>query len=166
MLYKKSSILLEFLLSLFLSPRMPFNWKTPFGYLIALLSETAAMLSAHFMILPIVCFVVGSYCLSISIFKDITKSDFHILSDKISNGNHIEMNELMYNFMQKFSQVKQLSWFILSFHRPINAKFSFILRIIIAFNNIFNVLIVNLFIWSLLIISKCLFSLQSQLLVK
>lgn len=90
--------------------RTPFNWKTPFGYLILLSFVCSSVLSMAFCMLPIACFVIGSYLLMISIIKDITKNDFRILSDGISNENFLGMSRQFCSLMQKFSQLKQLSW--------------------------------------------------------
>lgn len=89
--------------------RLPFNEQTPFGYLIALLYGFLTILSTVFCILPIVCFVIGSNLLITSFIKDITKNDFPILRDKISNGYHNELNAQFCGFMRNFSEIKQLS---------------------------------------------------------
>lgn len=96
--------------------RLPFNWRTPFGYSIAILLEWAAVLSITYSILPIMCFAIGSFYLATSFIQSITASDFRILEEKISNGMHLGLSGQFCSFMQEFSTIKQLSLFTYIFH--------------------------------------------------
>lgn len=89
--------------------RLPFNWKTPFGYLAFLFCASSSLLSILYCMLPIACFTVGTFFLVTSFIKDIAKNDFLNLSYEISNDIHFGMKEQLCNFMQSFSEIKQLS---------------------------------------------------------
>lgn len=95
--------------------RLTFDWKTPLGYLIAVLLELASTTFASFIILPIVCLVIGSCHLITSFIRTITKNDFHILNDRISNEVHLGMNAQICSFMRDFSEIKQLNSTFLSY---------------------------------------------------
>lgn len=89
--------------------RTPFSWKTPVGYLVLLLAIFSSVLSMAFCTHPIACFAIGSYLLVTSFVKDIKNNDFRILTDKISNKNHLGMSAQLCSFMKDFSEIKQLS---------------------------------------------------------
>lgn len=69
----------------------------------------ATIESVAFSALPIMIFAFGSYFLMITFVNDIKQNEFRILSAKMPNGKHMEMNELMCSLMRIFSEFKQLS---------------------------------------------------------
>lgn len=89
--------------------RFPFNWKTPFGYLIAELSETASYLSIVLCRIPILCFFWGSCGLFCLFIRDIT-SDLELLNvGGASDQSRKKRQERFGKIIQLHSDVKQLS---------------------------------------------------------
>lgn len=150
--------------------RLPFNWKTPFGYLTLFLLTFFPLYSMTLCLIPIVCFASGSYYLISSFIRDITENDFPVLSENISSGNHMETTKQFCRFMQNFSEIKQLSYELAAhvhFKKRWNLTSTIIsFRMIKAFNDIYLVLINYLFVWTLLVDSTSLFSLQHQIQVE
>lgn len=56
----------------FLKKRLPFDWRTPFGYLIALFIECMAVFSIIQTTIPLTCFFIGSCWILAAFAKDIT----------------------------------------------------------------------------------------------
>lgn len=89
--------------------RLPFNWKTPFGYSVLILFAFLAVLSIGHCIVPIACLIVGSFLLVSSFMKDTIEKNFLSLNEKISNGSHMDISEQFCSLMLAFTEIKQLS---------------------------------------------------------
>lgn len=88
---------------------MPFDWRTPLGYSIALVSESLASYSMVFMGGPSACFFVGSCSLIMGFVKNITNDLSSLSVSAISKKNQKKKLKLrFYNILQDFSDAKQL----------------------------------------------------------
>lgn len=91
----------------FRSKRLTLDWKNPFGYLLALLSEWMAVYSIIQTTIPVTCFFVGSCCWFIAFANDIT-SDLDVLNiGGLSNRAKIKMR--LCNIVRFHLDAKQLS---------------------------------------------------------
>lgn len=88
--------------------RFPFDWRTVIGYLIALLSQCAALLSILISFIPIICILIGSCWLSIVFVKDLINELAHLNTAK-SKRNHPEIRAHFCQIVQSYADAKQLS---------------------------------------------------------
>lgn len=88
--------------------RLPFSWKTPTGFAIAILIESLSCFSVLYSILPTVCFTVGSYLLVVAAIKVIA-NDFQILCSRIATENSKKVKELFIDIISDITDVKKLS---------------------------------------------------------
>lgn len=87
--------------------RLPFSWKTPAGFTIAILIESVSSFCALYSILPIGCFTIGSYLLLAAAIKFIANG-FRVLCKKsIENGKELE--NLFVRVISDVSDLKRLS---------------------------------------------------------
>lgn len=111
--YCRSNIfyIIGFVFSFLLAPRLPFNWKTPFGYLAVSIIFMASTYTSVSSCIPTVCLAVGSGLMGISNATVITSqvTELHELSKK-SQKNAKKMNLLLCEIVQNFSDAIQLSW--------------------------------------------------------
>lgn len=98
-----------FLKKSFFLPRMPFNWKTPFGYCITMLIQSTDVYYSGLCGLPIVCFLIGGCYLLKTIVNDITNDLFRLNTVQKSEKDRINTKILFCNIIQNFSDTKQLS---------------------------------------------------------
>lgn len=89
--------------------RLPFNWQTPLGYLIAMYAQSLAVYYT------LVCAtlnlgLLGGLCwLFISFVEEISQ-DLSILNvDKLAKQNHQDLLKSYSNIVQTYEDVKQLS---------------------------------------------------------
>lgn len=89
--------------------RLPFNWRTPFGYLIAF---SIQYVTVHNMAQIFACYVnffFGLYQMLMSLVEDI-KSELTILCEPADTNNHpIDVKQKLSEFIEFHSEVKQLS---------------------------------------------------------
>lgn len=101
-----TNIILTHVKSLF---RLPFNWKTPFGYAIALGGFFAALVGTLFEGSATMSFKVGSCWMIITFVKDL-KNDLTLLTaTDMHNINYGQLKEHFCNVMRQFCVLKQLS---------------------------------------------------------
>lgn len=88
--------------------RMPFDWRTPLGYLIVLALESFVVSSIGFTNMPLICFIVGSCWLINSLVKDIAND---LIDFNVSKKNEVRMKakENLCYIVQNFADIKQLS---------------------------------------------------------
>lgn len=88
--------------------RMPFDWRTPLGYLIVLALESFVVSSIGFTNMPLICFIVGSCWLINSLVKDIAND---LIDFNVSKKNEVRMKakENLCHIVQNFADIKQLS---------------------------------------------------------
>lgn len=94
--------------------RLPFDWRTPFGYLVTLAAEYTSINSAVFGFTPIISFFIGSGWFAIWIVKDIT-SDLAALKDQqvSTKRRQKELKKKFYYIVRFYSDARELS----AFHR-------------------------------------------------
>lgn len=90
--------------------RLPFNWRTPLGYIITLAAEYTSINSAVFGFTPIISFFIGSGWFAIWIVKDIT-NDLSALKVKkaSSNKQKRELKEKFCYIVRFYSDARELS---------------------------------------------------------
>lgn len=91
--------------------RLPFNWKTPFGYFCAFLLACIVTYAILYTILPVICIGIGTCVLMVPFLKD-ALNNFHISDDK----NGTEIKKIFYSVVEDFLDLKQLSEFCV--HTP------------------------------------------------
>lgn len=89
--------------------RLPFDWKTPIGYLFALAAESVSAHSALFCFTPIISFFVGSAWLIICSLEDISNDLTELNGSKTSNKNPDEVKEHFCHVIRFYSDARQLS---------------------------------------------------------
>lgn len=91
--------------------RLPFNWKTPHGYLIALFLESIASFTVGSIIVPPICIVIGSCFLVSSFVNDMAVKMPKLDVKKRPNGKSQEIKKHFCNIIGNISDAKQLSFF-------------------------------------------------------
>lgn len=91
--------------------RLPFNWKTPLGYSIAIAFEGATLHSVTLGFTPIFCIFLGSAWLEIAFIEDIANDLAEVNSSiDASNGNkRRDLTERFCYIIRFYSDAKQLS---------------------------------------------------------
>lgn len=148
---------------------MPFEWRTPYGYLIALTIESIVITCIIFSSFPHICFFIGS-CLSISSFMDDIQNDLTALmltKRGLNRNDERVLKQSLCKIVQDVSDAKELSYEI--FHlfswekiKQIKSIF-FHFSLVNQLNNIYSFHITNACFWSLLTISNTLLMLNLEL---
>lgn len=132
--------------------RVPFNWKTPLGYLLVLAFYGYGMLCVVTLALPTMCLLMGTCWLFVAFAKDLT-NDLHFLNINLpSNSNSLQLRGHLCKLIQLYSDIKELSWIIAACCWVFMAKFSilgpyFRCRFVEKFNLIFEIRIFMYFLW-------------------
>lgn len=96
---------------------MPFEWRSPFGYAVALFLQVADVSTVLYCATLLFAFFIGSCWLCIvfvnDVASDLSLMNFGNASDE-NNGNHSNSDERLmkrrfFNTVQYYSDVKQLS---------------------------------------------------------
>lgn len=86
--------------------RLPFDWKTPFGYFIAVVPQAIDVFCVVFNVPPIIGFMYGSCSLIIAFIEDIT-SEFKALAiNERMKPNFMKMKKRFCNIIQLYTDVK------------------------------------------------------------
>lgn len=91
---------------------MPFNWRTPYGYAIALFLQIVDVSSVLYCATLLFAFFIGSCWLCIVFVNDVANDLSSLDFGNASNGNDSDqmlMRERFFNAVQHYSDVKQLS---------------------------------------------------------
>lgn len=83
--------------------RVPFDWKTPFGYFLILIMQFITCISTTYPCKATICYLVGSFWAIFAIAEDIT-TDFHKLKPK---RRHFTKN--FHKAVEQYTNVKELS---------------------------------------------------------
>lgn len=104
----EASVFWSYLIALLFNERLPFDWRTPFGYLLAYSSQAAGVFCICYNGTPAVGFMIGSSLLFISFIEDLT-TEFQSMSASgpSSNQNGTEVKKNFCNIIQLYSDVKQ-----------------------------------------------------------
>lgn len=91
--------------------RLPYEWKTPFRYLITMIFEFAGFFATVSAVVPTLSFFIGSCWLLTSIAKDIPTdlSFLAVTHDTHSDISLVTIYQRFFTALQCFSDVKQLS---------------------------------------------------------
>lgn len=113
---KINEINFKFILLLLRS--LPFDWKTPCGYLMASIFILTAAAVTLLFVVPISCFVIGFAWIAIAFVKQ-GISNVHNLNEitRNSNANHFLLLHSFGNIVQDFSDIKELSANLASIHQ-------------------------------------------------
>lgn len=101
----KMNVLIEFIRCF----RLPFNWKTPFGYLTTFLIQCSAAYTSICCFIPMKCFIIGCCVLFATFVEDITHDLSLFNTNKsINRGGNGTIRQFC-NIVQFHSNVKELS---------------------------------------------------------
>lgn len=96
--------------------RLPFDWRTPLGYLIAFFFIYASAIVGFMCIIPTICLAISSCWLACSFIDDIATDlkEMNALmkqssSPSSSASNQMEINQLLRSAMFDVSSIKELS---------------------------------------------------------
>lgn len=89
--------------------RLPFNWRTPLGYLVALFAQFTGSFAVLFSALTVFSFLVGSCWLFYTISRDINQDLKCLKCKKSSDGNDRSLKIHFYHIVQVYLDAKQLS---------------------------------------------------------
>lgn len=102
-----SDLFLQILGSIF---RYPFEWRTPIGYLIALLSQSASSFAILYSICPLICFIVGTCWLLIGCSEDISNELPYLNTVKTPRRNgYVELKEHICSIAKLSVNAKEFS---------------------------------------------------------
>lgn len=89
--------------------RWPFDWKTPFGYLMSWLIEFTGTIIVGMIAIPCFNMIVGSCWLLIVIAKDITNDVtlFNNIVKKLEKCVRAETTESFFDIIQNYSDTKE-----------------------------------------------------------
>lgn len=145
--------------------RLPFNWKTPFGFLIAILDQAVA---AYFTLLSTassLCILVGMSWFFIAFIEDIANDLFVLNPIEIPNRSYQELMEDFSHNIRLYSDVKKLIAKINTIwwsNQINNYIMLFFFRFVNDFNMLYRYVIFAFFLWTLTTIASSLIVLQSE----
>lgn len=88
---------------------MPFDWKTPFGYLFAIVPQGIDIFCIVLDVAPVVGFMFGSCMLIIAFVEDITSEFKELSTNESLMESQMEMRKRFGNIIQLYSNIKELS---------------------------------------------------------
>lgn len=88
---------------------MPFDWKTPYGYLIALSLESIVSFTVGSIVIEQISFFIGSNFFIAYFVNDIVAEMPRLNVHKRSDGKNIELKKHLFNIIDDISEAKQLS---------------------------------------------------------
>lgn len=88
---------------------MPFDWKAPFGYVVAWLIEVAAVYTTLTLLYLMVTFIVGTCWTIIDILKDITNDIAQLNAFETSNESRAVTKTHFCCIVKFYSYVRELS---------------------------------------------------------
>lgn len=92
--------------------RLPFDWKNPFGYLIATIFLFVSLFGQFLGIIATVCLSAGFSWLLISFAESITNDvkNLKCKRTRTRNAKFVEMQKQLINIIVDLSNMKQFSW--------------------------------------------------------
>lgn len=161
----KHKFSIEILYSIFFSPRFPFNWQNPIGYIFAAIFEYIVCTYAYLAVFSEVFFGIGCCLFVVTIITKNFESDLKFINKNVtSDPNHVLTLNLVKNFIQNHSMLKKFSIFFAPDFMPfkfINSDFNS--RFIDDFSNLYQIPFVILFVWSLVTICSALLLIQMEI---
>lgn len=100
----------SFVFLLLFQSRLPFKWKTPFGYVVGLGLESLGFLLGAWSISPLLIFFIGSCWLLKSFATEVTNELRYLeVNCKTNHQNKRKLRVAVCNVVQLFADTKQLS---------------------------------------------------------
>lgn len=144
--------------------RLPFNWKSPIGYLMAVIIQFGIVAYEFFVIACTLSLAISAFWFATSATKEIERI-VHSIDDE--NVKHKRSDEILFKefsaFIHIHSVVKQLSWFWWHFHHHSVNKRHIYFRVAHNFSEVFQPIFMILFTWSLVAICGALLMIQMQI---
>lgn len=132
--------------------RVPFNWRTPFGYLLYAVFFIAGGLTISMSATATISFCIGSFMLVISFVEDATNDLTSLNVEENSKSYDIDVKIRFHSAVRAYSDLKELSViFSLIEFKSLKNDF-FFHRFIDEFNIIFKYKILLVFFWNQLTI--------------
>lgn len=92
--------------------RVPFDWRSPFGYIMYLMFYVPGIFCVIYAAVPPICFYAGSCLLFIAFVQDI-EDDLNVLMVKNSDGTHdAKLKAQFFEIVQVYSEVKELGYLV------------------------------------------------------
>lgn len=88
--------------------RLPFDYKTPFGFVLLTLLQFPWSFCLIFSAVPVICFLIGSCWLLVSFVKDIQNELDLLHTTAMSEQGRLNVTERFCNLVLTYSNVKQL----------------------------------------------------------
>lgn len=152
-----------------LTKRLPFNWKTTSGYLIAYVGQVVVSFCTVYLSSPVLSFIIGSCWLFGAFINDIKNDLIAFNGIESTNTNQVEIKKQFCQIVQLYSDVKQLSE--TNKKIPKNSPFLsilratfdvyFVYRLIAKYNTIYEFITIAFFIWGLLTMSSTMLVIQT-----
>lgn len=144
--------------------RLPFNCKTPFGFILYTVFASAGTLCILFNLIQTTCFFIGSCWLYICLAKNL-RNDLSLLNvHRKAKERNKKIKECFCQIVQNFADVKELSGKLSKTIAEIDGKLFFmIFRFICEFSDIYEYMLFFLFLWTLLSICSCLLLILAKL---
>lgn len=93
--------------------RMPFSWKNPRGFILTMIFETIANVTSILIYVPNITYFIGSCWLFICILNDAPALSRNVASSSSNANDDIELKRELCKMVQFYSDVKELSGFII-----------------------------------------------------
>lgn len=93
----------------FFVQRLPFNWRTPLGYMIGFLGQLGAFFGFLICCCPPICLYVGFSWLSMSFVRDIEEELNQLNKSNKFRESHKEFQQRIKQIIEFHSEAKQLS---------------------------------------------------------
>lgn len=145
--------------------RLPFNWRAPIGYLIALLIESIDTVCSDFSGLPVACFLFQTCQLFQAFVEDISNDvsllDLEFCSSEAKGPEMIQkFNSIIHNFaiVKQLSEMKRRKHFFSIFVWT----FTYF-RFVGKFNECYEYIITDISFWANLMICTTLLTIQFEI---
>lgn len=102
--------------------RLPFDYRTPFGYILYILFNATGAVCVAFALLPTICLTIGSCLLLISMANDI-KNDLKLLNatGKKAKRGHVVMKKRFRQTIRVYRDLKEFSLILLLYGLQISS---------------------------------------------
>lgn len=146
--------------------RLPFNWKCPSGYLIAIVLQWISLTYVFFTIMILLSCGIAGYCFAIAVTEDI-KCTLNIIEENVKTKvGRRRINRQFAEFIESHAAIKQLSCVRMNENGKI-AKLKKVLftffRTVTEFSNLYQPIFMVLFSHSLLITCCAMLLIQIEL---
>lgn len=143
---------------------LPFDWKTPLGYLFVLVVESMATFCTCLYLTASLCFYIGSTWMLKSFVEDAANGFSHLNEAETSHRNSKKMKTHFNDIVQLYADAKELSeWQIHQlFQIHLNLMWN-TFRCVNEFSDIYEFIILGIFLWCTTTICSSLLVLQAEI---